>query len=375
MKTTYSISFYCRQSKVDRNGQAPVEMSICINGKRCFMNLPYRLVPSDFKRLLSSKKNNELKQYLFEIRKNFNSIQLDLLRNGIPLTVDTLKVYIQTGGIRSYTIENLFEDYFNLLKQRVGKTLTQDVYDKYKWVRDLFFEQIDKGSECTQITPAVVQEFYIKLQAKYQDSTSGGYMTKLKSVIRFGIDNGHIKINPFQNIRISKGVKEIETITYSQLQDIINHNFIPRVKKVADMFVFAAGSGLSFCDVMALTPDDFVIKDDKLCIFKDRKKTGVKFYSVLAPWAVDIYNKYNGVFPKISNQKTNQYLKEIQDSCGINVTLTYHKARHFYAMFMLNKKVPVTTVQKLMGHNNISTTMHYCRALETTIIDDVSKVI
>lgn len=372
MRTTLNISYYCRNSKKDKKGLAPVEASLIICGQRKFVNLPFKCDPEEFNR---KRKPKYIQDYIDTQRVRMATAISEMATNGIPLTVDTLKVYIQTGGIRSYTIENLFEDYFNLLKQRVGKTLTQDVYDKYKWVRDLFFEHIDKGLECSSITPSVIQEFYIKLQAKYQDSTSGGYMTKLKSVIRFGIDNGKIKINPFQNIKISKGVKEIKTITYQQLQDIINHSYINRVQKVADMFVFAAGSGMAFCDVMALTPEDFVEKEGKICVFKERKKTGVKFYSVLAPWAVDVYNKYQGNFPSISNQKTNQYLKEIQESCGIDVTLTYHKARHFYAMYMLNKKVPATTVQKLLGHNNISTTMHYCRALETTIIDDVSKVI
>ena len=143
------------------------------------------------------------------------------------------------------------------------------------------------------------------------------------------------------------------------------------------MFIFASGSGLAYCDCMELTKEDFIEKDGKICVFKERKKTGVRFYSVLTPWAEAIYRKYNGDFSsiKISNQKTNAYLGEIKEICGIDKPLTFHKARHFYAMYMLNKKVPVTTVQKLLGHNNIATTMHYCRALETTILDDVTNAI
>lgn len=372
MRTTYNISFYVRSSKQDKNGQAPIEMSICLNGVRKFINCPLKCSPTEFNR---KRKPQYLQKYIDNQRVNVATAVSELVNLGIPVTADRLKEYIQNGGMKSYTIESLFEDYFRLLKQKVGKSITKTVYNKYEWVRSLFKEHIDFSKEVSAITPSVIQEFYIKLQGKYQDSTSGGYMTKLKSVIRYGIDNGHIKINPFQNIKISKGVKEIKTITYQQLQDIMNHNYVSRVQKVADMFVFAAGSGMAFCDVMALSPEDFVEKEGKICVFKERKKTGVKFYSVLAPWAVDVYNKYQGNFPSISNQKMNQYLLEVQNICGIDVRISFHKARHFYAMYMLNKKVPATTVQKLLGHQNISTTMHYCRALETTIIDDVSKVI
>ena len=372
MRITSSIQFYCRNSKRDKNNLSPVEVSIIICGDRKFISLPFKCDPSEFNR---KRKPKYIQDYIDTQRVRLATAMSELATNGQPVTPETIKLYVKSGGIQSYTIESLFDDYLGLIKQRVGKTLTQDVYDKYVWVRDLFYKYIDKGSECTKITPAVIQGFYISLQTKYQDSTSGGYMVKLKSVIRYGIDNGHIKINPFQNIKISKGTKEIETITISQLQAIIDHKFVPRVQKVADLFIFSCGSGLSYCDVMALKPEDFVEKDGKLCIFKERQKTGVKFYSVLTPWAVDIYNKYGGNFHKISNQKVNAYLKEIQDICNIETTLTFHKSRHFYAMYMLNKKVPATTVQKLLGHNNINTTMHYCRALESTIIDDVTKAL
>lgn len=369
MRITSGIQFYCRNSKKNKDGLAPVEVSIIICGDRKFICLPFKCDPNDFNR---KRRPKYIQDYIDSQRVRLATAMSELATNGQPVTPETIKTYVKTGGIPSYTIETLFEDYLRLVKQRVGKTLTESVYNKYELVRYLFFEHIDKSSECTVITPAVVQEFYIKLQAKYQDSTSCGYMTKLKSVIRYGIDNNHIKINPFQNIKINKGTKEIETITLAQLNAIINHQFIQRVQRVADLFIFACGSGLAYCDVMALKPEDFVMKDGKLCIFKERKKTGVKFYSVLLPWAVAIYNKYNGELPKLSNQKVNQYLDEVAGVCGID-NLHFHLARHFYGMYALNHNIPATSVQKMMGHKNLAQTMHYAKALETTVIDDFER--
>ena len=143
------------------------------------------------------------------------------------------------------------------------------------------------------------------------------------------------------------------------------------------MFIFACGSGLSFADCIELEARDFTIREGKLCIFKQRQKTGVRFYSVLLPWAVDIYQKYAGDFSslKLSNQKVNQYLKEVQDACGIDMSLHFHLARHFYAMYLLNKKVPITSVQKAIGHSQLSMTSHYAKALESTVIDDIANII
>lgn len=372
MRTTAQLSFYCRRSKMDRQGQAPIELSIVINGARKFIQFPFKCDPSEFKK----KRSQYIRQYVDAQRVNVSRIMAEMAENGIPLTADSLREYIRTGGVKSYTIEDLFTEYYKLLAARVGKTLTKAGYKKYEWVRDLFKQDISFSKEVTAITPAVIQTFYIKLQKRYQDSTSCGMMTKLKTVIKFGMDNGKIKINPFQSTKISKGDKEVTTITRSQLQQIIDHDFTPRVRRVADMFIFAAGSGLSYADCALLTPEDFTENEGQLCIFKNRQKTGVKFYSVLLPWAVEIAKKYNYDFSalQISNQRINSYLKEIQDICGIPLNLHFHLARHFYAMYLLNHKVPITTVSKALGHTNIKTSTRYCRALESTIIKDVSQV-
>ena len=374
MRTTTSFSFYCRESKKDRKGEAPVELGISINGTRKFINLPFKCSPSDFNK---KRRPKHIQDYLDAQRLNVATIVTEMASQGIPLTADGLRNYLRLEGVMSYTINDLFNDYFRLLDKKVGVSITDVVYGKYKWVRRLFSEHIDFGLEVTAITPSTIQEFYAELKSKYQDSTSCGMMTKLKTIIKYGIDNGKIKVNPFQGTTINKGVKEIRTISYSQLQAIMSHQYVPRVQKVADMFIFACGSGLSFADCVALKPQDFTIKDGKWCIFKNREKTGVKFYNVLMPWAVEIMQKYGGDFSrlKMSNQKTNMYLKEIQDVCGIDINLHFHLARHFYAMYLLNKKVPVTTVQKAIGHSQLSMTMHYAKALESTVLDDIGSII
>ena len=44
-KTTFSISYYCRKSKQNKQGQAPLELCININGERIFVNLPAKFFP------------------------------------------------------------------------------------------------------------------------------------------------------------------------------------------------------------------------------------------------------------------------------------------------------------------------------------------
>jgi len=78
------------------------------------------------------------------------------------------------------------------------------------------------------------------------------------------------------------------------------------------------------------------------------------------------------LFPNISNQKLNSYLKEIADLCNIEKNLTFHLARHTFATTVtLTNGVPMETVSKLLGHSSIRTTQIYAKVVEKKVSDDM----
>ena len=81
------------------------------------------------------------------------------------------------------------------------------------------------------------------------------------------------------------------------------------------------------------------------------------------------------LLPVLSNQKTNAYLKEIADICGIEKNLTFHLARHTFATTMtLGKGVPIESVSKMLGHTNIQTTQIYARITNSKISQDMENL-
>ncbi|GGK32806.1 hypothetical protein GCM10007962_28920 [Yeosuana aromativorans] len=81
------------------------------------------------------------------------------------------------------------------------------------------------------------------------------------------------------------------------------------------------------------------------------------------------------LFPRISNQKLNSYLKEIADLCQIKKNLTFHIARHTFATTVtLSNGIPIETVSKLLGHSRISTTQIYAKVIERKVSDDMKKL-
>lgn len=375
MRTTFSLSYYCRKSKADRNGLAPIELGITINGCRKFINLPRKCDPKIFG---YKHKPKDVEDYLSLMRTRVNEICNEMLANGEPVTTEALREYIRSGGYKSYTIKDLFTDYMRLISKRVdADDLTLRAYDKYKLVEKQFADHIDFTREVTAITPAVIQAFYVMLKAKYQDGTSCGMMTKLKSVIKYAIDNGKLKVNPFQGIKIVKGKSKVEFLTPEEINIIATKDYCcDRLRRVADCFVFQCSTGLSYADLCLLEPDDLKRTDNGYYIQKKRQKTGTTYTSVVLPMGVEIWKKYEGKLPVISNQHTNQFLHEIEIVCGIKKSLHTHLARKSYASGLLRMGVRIEVVSKTLGHTNTRITQAaYADFLNEDIIKEVNAKI
>jgi site-specific recombinase XerD len=63
----------------------------------------------------------------------------------------------------------------------------------------------------------------------------------------------------------------------------------------------------------------------------------------------------------LSNQKTNEYLKEITKIAGIDKKITFHSARHTLATNGLDMGIPIKVISKILGHTELKTTQIYAK--------------
>lgn len=375
MRTTFNLNIYCRQSKAAKNGYAPLELSIIINGKRCFINLPYKAIPSEFNK---KRKPKELQEYINVTMANITKLLTEMAKNDIPLTTNNLRSVIQTGGVQSYTVERLFKDYLALLKKRIGIDLTSGAYRKYELTTELFFKhsQLDKNDEVSKITPSVIRDFYATLQKDYSTNSAASYIAKTKTFIQYGLDNYKIKINPFQNIKVKRTKKKIDYLTEEEL-NILSTTPIENdcLNAVRNAFLLQCYSGLSYIDLEHLTEKDIHITENGThYIHKQRVKTGVDYTAVILQQGIQILKDNNYKLKVISNQKMNLYLKQVMVLCKINHTLTTHLGRKTYGHILLNSGVRMETVAKALGHSNSKTTAKYYAEVDSnTVIEEIEK--
>lgn len=172
-------------------------------------------------------------------------------------------------------------------------------------------------------------------------------------------------------------------MTDLELTSIANKNLshIPRLELVRDIFLFSCFTGLAYIDVSNLTPDNIVSMDGNDWIMTRRQKTNIASNVLILDVPKQIISKYSHktyregkLFPMLSNQKVNSYLKEIADICGIKKNLTFHLARHTFATLCLSKGVPMESVSKMLGHTNIKTTQLYARITNKKIEKDMMEL-
>lgn len=376
MRATYAIRFYCRESKANKQGFAPVELSIIINQQRCVLNLPRKEKPVVFSNLTTQKKDNELKQYLDTVRHKLYQIQTEMLMNGIPLTVNTLRDYWKTGGVKTYTVQILFEDFVTHLRTT---NVTKSTTRKYQIVMDLWNSQFGHTKEINSVTNTMCREFYCFLQGKYEQSTVSGMATKIKAIFQYAVNSGKINANPFNGIKIDKGEKDVEFLTEEEIQKIIKTPMpTPCLDRVKDLFLWQTGTGQAYVDMANLQPEDVQYTEDNTpYICKKRQKTDQEYTTIVLPFAHNVWTKYNGNLPVITNQRYNIYLKAVQSICGIKKSLHSHLARHSFACYALNKGIRIEVVAKALGHSasNLRQTCHYAKLIKNTTVTELAQML
>ena len=237
-------------------------------------------------------------------------------------------------------------------------------------------------------------EMHLRTVRKLSQNTLTKYMSCFRKFLELARENGWLELDPLAGKRKRLFRKE-ETcptfLTLEELKQIMEKDFsTTRLNTVKDFFLFCCLTGLSYIDVKTLCPAH-LYKDNegKLWIHKARVKITTHKESctcnvpLLEP-ALVILKKYKNwnpedsegpCFPIPSNQKMNEFLKEIATLCRVNKRLTVHVARHTFATTVtLANDVALQNVSKMLGHSSTRMTQHYARVLDNSIMKDMQDV-
>ena len=388
MKSVFKAAFYLRSNHVNKDGKSMVMLRCSLNGERAnFGSTGIGVDPKtwDCTKSRVKGKNTEALSTNLQLS-NLEDLVTSLYykyEKTDKLSLERIKQDYLGKTVSTETIMELFEAHNEDVKKQVGcGGLSTTSYSKYELVRKRFAQMIlkqyrRKDLRLTEVTPFVIHDFelYLRTEIGQSPNTATKTLKTFKSVILFGIRNGLMTNNPFANIRfhlkgVDRGYLEDDELNRLMNKEIGNK----RLSLIRDLFVFSCFTGLAYIDLANLKGENIVTLNGVEWIKGRRVKTGTLINVVLLDIPKRLILKYTDdkrrkehLFPIISNQKMNEYLKEIAAICDIDKNLTCHIARHTFATMALSKGVPIESVSKMLGHTNIRTTQIYAKVLAEDI--------
>lgn len=218
----------------------------------------------------------------------------------------------------------------------------------------------------------------------------------IKAFVRWAQEKGYVGMNKFllQKARLKTVRKTVIFLTWDELMSVYNYDFgkLNYLSQVRDVFCFCCFTSLRYSDVKNLRRANFQGNSFTFTTIKTHDTLTIelnKYSKAILAKYTDVPFPDDKVLPVISNQKMNDYLKEIGKKCGITapVTITIYKgmnrldethpkwellsthaARRTFVTNALMMGIPPSIVMKWTGHSDYRAMKPYI-----DVIDDSAK--
>lgn len=394
-QNNFKILFVQGKNRTNQKNQSPLYCRITFNGRRKQISIGIQLESEhwDSKTQQILKSHHSAISYnskLEKIRSKFNSIHTILFLQDDSFTIDDIyDIYLGKELKKSESILSYYKLYLIKIKKLIGLEIKENTYNKFVYVGnhlETFLKWKYKKNDypLEDLSQQFLDDFeyYLKTEKAQKQITINKTIQRLRTPIKLAISEGYLNRDPFILYRAKTVRKTFIFLTTEELK-ILEESTMhqKRLKLVQDLFIFCCYTGLAYTEMSNLEKKHIQIGfDDINWIKMKREKTQREISIPILPKAQEIINTYSSkehkVFPHISNQKFNSYLKEISAIAGIEKSLTHHIARKTFAStILLFNDVPMEIVSELLGHSSMVTTQEsYAKVVQRRVSDEMKKL-
>lgn len=235
-----------------------------------------------------------------------------------------------------------------------------------------------------QLTKEVVMAFVDYLKSRCRGSGALSVYARFKKIIKSAVDAGVLSQSPCEGVSIRIDTNQLckDVLSQEEVKQLIATRYEGENFVVRRAFIFSLYSGLRWCDVRDLT---FASVDysNRLLRFEQNKTKGHSSASGVViplndgllkligqpPMQRDIDGKCRPirgalVFPLPSDTTCLRILQAWVSKANIDKHITWHCARHSFAVNILNNGANIKTVASLLGHSTLKHTEKYTRAVD-----------
>lgn len=378
-----------RKKKLKEDGTALVQIEIYKGNTRKYISTGISIQPLEWdeKTLRVSRKNSRSEEY---------NVILDDLTHKIVSVLRKAKLMEKDLSIEE-VLELMNHDDSNSLSDFITIEVEKDNRLKEKTKKDLLntrnrLNEFNSEVKIQDVDYRFIVDLDNYLRSMgYSINTIGKLHKNLKRFLNLAIKYKLITQDdyPYRNFKVERETTKREALSLKEVYSLEALNYDEGTVNdiVKDLFLFACYTGLRISDVIRLRTiyckpstsgwklEFITFKSKKMAylplrsLFKDDNPIS-KPERILERYL----NSNNDLaFPKLPESKINRHLKEIALEAGITKNVTFHMGRHTFGTIMATK-IPLPTLQNLMQHSDIKTTMIYVNMSNDMIDDSLGKV-
>ena len=243
----------------------------------------------------------------------------------------------------------------------------QDTPEYNKFIQSIKPEQLNKD---------MILAFTEYLQSRSIGEGAKSIYQRFKKVVHHAVEHEIMTKNPCTgvSIKIDDQILRKEVLSLEEQQRLIDTHYINENPDIRRAFIMCLYTGLRFCDVKDLTFKN-VDYSNRLLKFEQSKTKGHSTSSgVIIPLNNGLLSLIGEpptggtgdelIFPLPKYCSCLKALKRWVKRARINKYITWHCARHSFAVNILNNGANIKTVASLLGHSSLKHTEKYTRAVD-----------
>lgn len=399
-----SVKIYPRLDKTNDEQKAPLYLRITKNRKSQSIALDVYIHPSDW-----NAKNSKVKSATVNAERINGYIASKIASaEAVALDLETKSTWVTALDIKTRIMGRIPSDFFAFVRKReeiVNKEYSVGSIRRYRCVVEKFKTFLGKDVlYFDAINTTLIRDFQQHLLTDCENhvNTVNANLKVIRKILNDAIAEELLPMekNPFNKIKI-KGMPTKRNFLLDDELQKLEELQLPKHSQInhhRNLYVFSAyACGIRISDLLMMRWQN--VSDGRLCfqIRKTQEQIGVK----LPPKALEILEFYREfakrrygyetiparafIFPLIkldyteldrvkihkaissATGYTNRDLKTLQEKAKLTKNITFHTARHSWAVRALQKGMRIEYVSKLMGHASVKHTEVYAKVLDTEL--------
>ena len=365
--------------RLNKRGEGLVQVECQQGRRRVYFSTGVYLEPGHWERgmVVDHELANDLNVILRRTRIDIERVELDFLKRDIRVTLPMLKEAVNANTTPTAQLVDFGR---TVIDQSDRREVTKQSYrtmlnDIAQWRKGVRVDEVD-------------YQFIVKYDQLLKDrrvahNTRVGRLRLLRAVLNEAVKRDLIARNPFDRYHVEGMTSRRGFLTDDDVGRLRRLDHLNRKQRqVRDCFLFCCYTGLRFGDLRRLRTVH--ISGDGW-IRMEMQKTGehvaIPYRELFDGRAAEMLASYGGDPYKMTrrlgdNSLVNRTLKDLLQMAGVLTTfrVTFHTSRHTFASLLLQDGVPMTTVQKLLGHKRATTTEIYAEVTDDTILSDLRRL-